>query len=182
MTPKTKPRITPRDVAKIITRHKVEDRVVLVGIRGYYLRTMGDPTKNDRGIYDDAMILVSPDAFATFNANVDPSIFRRGIATLVEGVHRYRKGRHGISRGAGYPALRPATTGERLPVRRDGQHGVFDGIAINIHKGGYKSTGSEGCQTVHPAQWDAFINLVYSEMKRNEQTTIPYVLTAAQTA
>ena len=177
MLPAAKPKIGPKEVGRIITRHKVTDPVVLVGIRGYYLNSMGQPGVNDRGLYDDAIILVSPTAYATFNGNTDPSHFSPGIATLVPGVHRYRKGRHGISRGAGYPALRPATKGEALPVTRDGRAGTTTGIALNIHKGSRTSTSSRGCQTIHPSQWDAFINLVYLEMSRHDQSTIPYVLT-----
>jgi hypothetical protein len=180
--PPARPRISAEAVEDIVQRHKVEQPVVLVGIRGYYAKTFSDPKKgqtagNDRGIYDDAIMLLSPTAFATFNANVDPSIFRHGIATLEEGVHPYRKGNHGISRGDGYPALRPATEGERLPVRRDGQSGPKVGVAINIHRGGLNTTSSEGCQTIHPEQWPAFIAMVYGEMDRHGQQVVPYILT-----
>ena len=139
---------------------------------------MGPGPGNDRGIYDDCIALLSPTAYATFNANTDPSIYSPGIATLVPGVHRYRKGRHGISRGAGYPALRPATKGEALPVTRDSQAGVSEGIAINIHRGSLNATSSRGCQTIYPTQWMAFWTLTYAEMARHAQLTIPYVLTA----
>lgn len=178
MLPKSKPRISADEVEKIVRQHGVTDPVVLVGIRGYYLDSMGKPGVNDRGIYDDCIALLSPTAYATFNANTDPSIYSPGIATLLPGVHRYRKGRHGISRGAGYPALRPATKGEVLPVTRDGRAGTTTGIALNIHSGSRNSTSSRGCQTIHPAQWQAFQKLVYAEMSRHQQSTIPYVLTA----
>jgi hypothetical protein len=179
MLPPARPRLAASEVEKIIRRHKVTDPVVVVGVRGYYLRSMGDPTKNDRGIYDDAIFVwtASP-VFAGFNANTDPSRFRPGIASLVEGVHRYRRGMHGISRGNPYPAFRPATRGEALPVRRDGREGVHDGIAINIHRGGHASTSSEGCQTIPPAQWNAFYALLDGEMKRHGVTTFPYILTS----
>lgn len=152
--------------------------VFLVGIRGYYLNTMGKPGVNDRGIYDDAIILVSPTAYLTCNANCDPSVFRRGIATLVPGVHWYRKGRHGFSKGPGksYPAFRPDNPQERLPVTRDGQPGEHWGIAINIHRGSRTTTSSEGCQTIHPTQWLPFQVLTYAEMDRHKQTRIPYIL------
>lgn len=152
--------------------------VFLVGIRGYYLNTMGKPGVNDRGIYDDAIILVSPTAYLTCNANCDPSVFRRGIATLKPGVHWYRKGRHGLSKGPGksYPAFRPDNPQERLPVTRDGQPGEHWGIAINIHRGSRTTTSSEGCQTIHPTQWLPFQVLTYSEMDRHKQTRIPYIL------
>ncbi len=173
MLPSSRPQITLPELMKRVGKRPAE--VFLVGWPGYYLDTMGEKGKNDRGIYDDAIFLVSPSAYVTFNANVDPSVLRRGIATLEPGTHLYRKGPHGISRGNPYPAFRPATRGEALPVRRDGQAQPSMGIAINIHRGGWNSTSSEGCQTLPPSQWDGFQNLVYAEMDRYQQKTIPYV-------
>lgn len=154
--------------------------VIVVGVRGYYSDTMGAPGKNDRGIYDDAIFVIGPDTYASFNANTDPSAWRPGIASLLPGVHWYRPGNHGITRpGGGYPAFRPATKSEALPVRRDGESAVPSsrpGIAINIHRGGYNTTSSEGCQTIHPSQWDAFHALVTMQLKRTGSTRFPYVL------
>jgi lysozyme len=186
--PKTRPRITAQDVEEIARKHGVKDSVAIVGIRGYYLRTLGDPRKNDRGIWDDCIAVISPTAFAAYNGNTDPSFWRKGIASLVEGVHKYRKGRHGISRGNPYPALRPANPSESLPVTRDGQLGRSQGVAINIHRGGSINstspsvTSSLGCQTLPREQWPSFVNLVYGEMDRYGQKVIPYVLTSAQNA
>lgn len=155
----------------------VDDPVYLVGIRGYYLNSMGKPAVNDIGIYDDAIILIAPGVIKTFNANTDPSRHKDGVATLLPGVHYYKKGKHGISKpGGGYPALRPATSDESLPVSRTGRKGVFKGIAINIHKGGYNTTSSEGCQTIYPTQWEDFITSVYAEMDKAKQKTIAYIL------
>jgi lysozyme len=186
--PKTRPRITAQDVEEIARKHGVKDAVAIVGIRGYYLRTLGDPKKNDRGIWDDCIAVISPTAFAAYNGNTDPSFWRKGIASLVEGVHNYRKGKHGISRGNPYPALRPANPRESLPVTRDGQLGRSQGVAINIHRGGsinsvsQSVTSSLGCQTIPREQWPSFVNLVYGEMDRYGQKVIPYVLTSAQNA
>jgi lysozyme len=186
--PKTRPRITAQDVEEIARKHGVKDSVAIVGIRGYYLRTLGNPKKNDRGIWDDCIAVISPTAFAAYNGNTDPSFWRKGIASLVEGVHKYRKGRHGISRGNPYPALRPANPSESLPVTRDGQLGRSQGVAINIHRGGsinsvsQSVTSSLGCQTIPREQWPSFIGLVYGEMDRYGQKVIPYVLTSAQSA
>jgi lysozyme len=186
--PKTRPRITAQDVEEIARKHGVKDSVAIVGIRGYYLRTLGDPKKNDRGIWDDCIAVISPTAFAAYNGNTDPSFWRKGIASLVEGVHKYRKGKHGISRGNPYPALRPANPSESLPVTRDGQLGRSQGVAINIHRGGsinsvsQSVTSSLGCQTIPREQWPSFVNLVYGEMDRYGQKVIPYVLTSAQNA
>ena len=175
MVPNSRPQQAKDKTLAMVIKARIEDLVCLIGIRGYYSETF-QPSGNQRGIYDDAIILLSPSVHATFNANTDPSIFKKGIAVLKAGVHRFRKGNHGISKpGGGYPALRPANTKEELPVTRD-ITGDDMGIAINIHKGSYKSTSSEGCQTIYPAQWDGFINLVYSEMSRYNQKTIPYLL------
>ena len=176
MIPNSRPQQAKEKTLAMVIKAGIEDRVALVGIRGYYSDSMGIKGNNDRGIYDDAIILLSPSVHATFNANTDPSVYKKGIAVLKAGVHRYRKGNHGISKpGGGYPALRPANAKEELPVTRD-ITGDDMGIAINIHKGSYKSTSSEGCQTIYPTQWDGFINLVYSEMNRYNQKTIPYLL------
>jgi hypothetical protein len=180
MVPPSKPQQKREATERLLRKAGVTDKVALVGIRGYYKNTMGKKNANDLGIYDDGIFLVTPQVYATFNANTDPSVLRPAIATLVPGVHRYRKGRHGISKGAGYPALRPATLGNKLPVRRwnarTNDYYYDTGIAINIHKGSYNSTSSAGCQTIYPAQWNGFINLVYSEMDRYSQKTIPYLL------
>ena len=180
MLPPNRPAWPKEKVAQILNRMGIADPVVIFGRRGYYRDSMGSVGKNDRGIYDDAIFVYSQNAFVSFNGNTDPSQFRHGVATLLPGVHLYRKGRHGISRGPGYPALRPATPGEALPVSRDGIASPRPGIAINIHKGGYGTTSSEGCQTIYPTQWAAFIALVYSEMDRNGVKTIPYVLSEGQ--
>ena len=177
MLPAARPQQAKSKTQALLTKARVSDEVALVGVRGSYRDTMGEVGQNDRGIYDDAIFLISPNAYATFNANTDPSVKRQGIAVLKTGVHRYRKGKHGLSKpGGGYPALRPANPAEILPVTRDGQ-GDSMGIAINIHKGGYRTTSSEGCQTIYPSQWEAFVSLVYSEMDRAGQKTIPYLLT-----
>jgi hypothetical protein len=173
----TTPRMTRAEVMELIKDLNVPEPVKLVGIRGYYEDSMGKPGENDRGIYDDAIFLITPIFFFSYNANTDPSIFRKGIATLMPGVHYYRKGKHGLRKpGGGYDALRPDNREEALPVIRDGDTRPTKGIAINIHKGSYNSTSSEGCQTIHPDQWIKFIKEVYHSMDMEGQKRIPYIL------
>lgn len=149
-------------------------QVKLLGIRGYYKESMGNPNSNDVGVYDDALFIIAPDFYMSFNANTDPSRQRKGIATLKPGLHLYRKGKHKIASPLGYAALRPANREEKLPVTRDGKDSW--GIAINIHKGSLTNTSSEGCQTIYPTQWEDFIHHVYRLMKVYNQDIIPYVL------
>jgi lysozyme len=176
MIPNSRPQQKKEVTARLLAKAGVKDSVALLGIRGYYSETF-PPAGNQRGIYDDAIFVVSPEAYVSFNANTDPTVYRKGIASLVPGVHIYKKGKHGISKGPGYPALRPATKDEALPVYRDGE-GISIGYHINIHRGG-KSTSSLGCQTIPPSQWDSFISLVYDQMDRFSQKTIPYLLIEA---
>lgn len=134
------------------------------GIRGYYLNTMGKPGENDRNVYDDAIFIVSDNVFASFNANTDPSKYRERIASLEPGIWKsytfdFHKNR--------YLAL--CQRGGVVTVRRDSDNGGFFDtgyFGINIHKGGTNTTGSEGCQTIHPLQWDSFIQLAKTEAKR----------------
>jgi hypothetical protein len=179
MIPSARPKQKKEATIELLKKHKVADPVCLVGVRGYYSK-MGPTPHNDRGLYDDALILVSSggDTYATFNANVDPSAYGRNpkinkpYAVLKAGVWTYRLGLHGIRRGNPYKAL---VQGAPVTVLRDDKEetGWF---GINIHKGSRNSTSSEGCQTLPPQQWDAFITLVDTELKRNNAKTVSYVL------
>lgn len=177
MLPNSRPKAT-RALIERLAKKAAKDlpTVYLVGVRNYYTDSF-DPGGSGRGVYDDAAFIVGPETFAAFNFNSDPSAFRKNIATLVPGVHLYRPGNHGISRpGGGYPAFRPATKNEELPVTRDGVSVPWPGVAINIHRGGNTTTSSEGCQTVPPKQWDAFHALLTKELKAAGQKTFPYIL------
>ena len=152
--------------------------VYVLAIRGYYKNGMGKPGVNDRGIYDDAMVLVGPNYLQSFNANTDPSKQMPGLATLITGLHYFRKGKHGLSKGPGkaYDAFRPDTVDESLPVTRDGKKGIFKGVAINLHRGGEVYTNSAGCQTIHPSQWLEFQTAAYKMMTNESQHRLPYLL------
>lgn len=172
----------PLEHMDVLKKNGFIDRgVFIIAFRGYYMDSMGKPGANDRGIYDDCMCIVTPDGYRTVNGNTDPSRFKPGVATLIPGLHFFKKGKHGITthQDGGYWAFRPATPDESLPVWRDGQDWgvkVFKGIAINLHKGGYTTTSSEGCQTVHPDQWNKFQTEVYDLMTKYKQDTLPYSL------
>ncbi len=167
--PASRPQRKREEVEQIIAAAGDRSEVVLVGIRGYYRDTMGKVGVNDRNLYDDAIFLVSPDAFVSFNANCDPSIFKSGIATLVPGVYECVRWRH-KGKSQSLQIVRDVLV-------RDGQIGESVGRrGINFHAGSERETWSEGCQTLPKSQFDAFIKLVYSEMTRRGQTTVPYIL------
>lgn len=174
-TPSTKPRQNELATLAQLRQGGSEGPVELLGVRGYYRRTMGDPETNDRGIYDDAIFLRTPTVYAAFNANTDPGVRRRGVAVLAPGLWLYKLGIHGLSKPAArrYPALVQA--GE-VEVRRDGGRGERGFFGINIHRGGATTTSSLGCQTIVPSQWEAFIALVRSELKRHGARTVSYLL------
>lgn len=164
-----------------LARHGVDiTKPAFLAMRSYFEDSMGVPDQNDRGIYDDAIFLVTPDQYLAFNANTDPSVFRKGIATLVPGVYPYRLGWHKRGKKGEHLALRPATRNEELPVTRDGILDPEPGVAINLHRGSLTSTSSEGCQTVHPHQWEEFYKAVSKAMKRFAMPTIPYCLIEQQ--
>lgn len=169
----TKPKLTQAEAWGKIAPMNLPDQVKLLGIRGYYKQTMGNPVQNDRGIYDDAIFLLTPEIFASFNANTDPSVARKGIAVLKPGIWRYKKGKHKITSPTGYPAFVQA---DRVTVVRDQQGDDTGFFGINIHRGGYNTTSSLGCQTIYPSQWEAFRALVYSEMDKYLQKVVPYIL------
>lgn len=175
IVPTTRPKQTREETEKLLAQHGVADGFGLLGVRGYYLKTMGDPVKNDRGIYDDAIFLLSPATHQPFNANCDPSVTRPGIATLKPGSYLYRLGIHGLSKPKArrYEALIQASP---VTVWRDGRAEDTGYFGINIHRGSRTQTSSLGCQTIYPTQWDEFMVWVKAELIRHGRVTIPYVL------
>lgn len=190
MLPATgKPRLSTADLQVKLQPFNLDRTkypMIVVGIRGYYRNSMGAPGVNDRGIYDDAIFIDSPSAMVAFNGNTDPSRFRKGtgtgntkgMATLNPGawfVHRFDK------HNGKYLAL--CQREGVVTVTRDGDPPYQDTgmFGINIHRGGFNTTSSEGCQTIHPNQWDSFIALAVDLAKRYSgdkwnKTVIPYVL------
>ncbi len=176
MIPGSRPKMTAAEVAAKFP-DPPEYPVQVIGMRGYYKETMGNPEHNDIGVYDDAVFVVGPGLFRSFNANTDPSKQKPGIATLKPGgPYLYKIGMHNMSNP--YEALRQFGD---VVVTRDGKPGEFkdspkNRFYIDIHKGGYGTTSSEGCQTIHPDQWVEFLNLVKSSIRANNQEIIPYYL------
>lgn len=140
--------------------------IAILGIRGYYENSMGKPNVNDIGIYDDACCVITKDKFRTFNFNTDPSSMAEGRAMLDLGVwYSYKLGKHKNQ----YLAVVQRMAKVRV-IRKDssapkGFRYATGWFGINIHKGGLNTTGSLGCQTIPPSQWDEFIYLIESSQK-----------------
>lgn len=166
----------------------------VVAVPAYFMRSQGDPAKNDRNIYDDALFVVSDNIFAAFNGNTDPSVHRNEVATLqCPQTVWYRPGQHAIGKKTEHAAFRQdspvivhrdnfvrspgfvhntrgVSLGEGLWTDKDYRFGRF---WTNLHKGGVNTTSSLGCLTVPPSQWGAFHALVTSELKRTGLKRFP---------
>lgn len=173
--PDTRPKLTKEEAEKIVKYHLGANppKLVLIGIRGYYSKSLGATDKNDINLYDDAMIVWGLDTFETYNANTDPSYADKNLAMLDTGVYQFYKGKH----HGKYNALRAYPEGVKLACTRDGKKSLCS--AINIHYGGVSGsyiTWSAGCQTIPKTQWESFITLVYDRMFKNGLKTVPYIL------
>lgn len=188
MIPASRPQQTREETLAILSKHGVnaDKGVVLLGVRGYYKDSMGKAGVNDMDIYDDAVFVVSPDCYQSFNFNTDPSKhYGTKLAKLDPGVYRYYMGDHHIGTPKAYKALRPYPEGVKLPCTRDGVKSLC--ANTNIHEGGndqpgdlHDFTGSMGCQTVPKGQFRPepkdFQPLVYAQMEKYGQKTVTYVL------
>ncbi len=146
--------------------------LVIVGLRGWFAAQRGG---NVRKVYDDALCVFAPslDICAGFNGNTDPSLVRPGIGTgLGKGMAvlspglwcAYRFDAHGGR--APHEAL--CQRAGKVTVIRDGTPPYVDSgdFGINIHRGGFMTTSSEGCQTVPPAQWPEFYATAHDAAQR----------------
>jgi hypothetical protein len=187
--PLEKPRLSSTEPRARIAPYAIDRPkypLVVVGIRGYYRDSMGAPRVNDRGIYDDAIFLDTDQATVAYDGNTDPSAYREGSGTGSS------KGMASLNPGAWYvhkfdqhkgQYLALCQTAGRVTVTRDGTPPYEDTgfFGINIQRRSYNSTSSEGCQAIHPSQWDSFIGLAVDQTKRYsgsdwESQVIPYVL------
>lgn len=178
--PLEKPRITLNEVrarldAKGLLDEFEAERLSLVGIRGYYADTFGKKGKNDRVYYDDALILTtnSEKFYFTFNFNVDPSIVREGVASLV-GDRAYDCVKHFHHGNLYYPCLQIVEDVLKRDGAKDfdvGRHG------INFHwDNDERSKFSLGCQTLPRSQWNRFIKDCLSRMIVEKIGSVKYFL------
>jgi lysozyme len=169
VVPSSRPNLSIVDARKLMAAYGLTDTVLLIGIRGY----CDKPGKNTRGAFDDAIALLSPRTFKTFNANTDPSAFGGRLAVLQPGVWTFKKGIHHPGTPNAYPCLVQA---DAVTVLRDNGIRETGEFYIHIHHGGFNTTTSEGCQTIYRGQWDEFHALYEAEMDFYGLETIDYLL------
>lgn len=177
--PLAKPKITQVELrerleAKGFLDEFNKQRLSLVGVRGYYADTFGKENENDRVFYDDALILTTGgNLYETFNFNVDPSIFKDGVATLI-GDESYDVVKHFHKGNSNYPALQIIQD----KLRRDGSEEISTGRhGINFHWDNEdRSRFSLGCQTLPKSQWFRFIKRVNDLMAQMNLGHIKYFL------
>ena len=175
ISPTTRPQQSKADtVVSLRDKGFSLDKAYLVGYRGYYSRTFA-PDGNNRQVYDDAMFLISPGHFSSYNFNTDPGAYRQGIATLLPGCWRYKVGIHGLSKPKDqqYKAFVQAA---KVTVQRDQSITESGYFGINIHPGGNTTVSSLGCQTIYNPQWADFFSTTCSEMLRYGHDVIDYIL------
>lgn len=175
-----RPRITDPEVDKIVAaKIKKPGPVLLIGVRGYFLNTIGRYGQNDFNVYDDAMLVVEEgELLKTFNANTDPSKRGANLAMLDPGLYTFYRGVHKNR----IKAFRAHPEGVSWPCTRDGKKSKCS--LINIHDGGLNDTWSAGCQTIPNTgkyqQFNEFRDLVYRLMDKHEMDTIQYLLIEEQ--
>lgn len=190
LPPEGRPRIGRAQLEALIRPLRVDvaqHPLVVVGVRGYFSAGRGG---NVRGVYDDALCVYAPslDLCTAFNGNTDPSRLRpgsgtgagKGMAVLNPGIwYAHRFDIH----GGKVPHEAICQRVADVTVTRDGHPPYADSgrFGINIHRGGFTVTSSEGCQTVPPQQWDEFIGTARQAAQQLfgtawRQRTIAYAL------
>jgi len=159
----------------------------LIAIRGYFKNEsddIEDTIKTD--IYNDAIFVYGPSVCAVYRANTDSSVKRRktptpfGVPKLEPGLYMAHKFEIYRGKKDKYPALCQKLG--PVSVIRDGESVIQSGyFGIDIHKGALGTTSTEGCQTIHPAQWDSFYHLAKDQAVRLfggkwKKQVIPYIL------
>jgi len=162
--------------------------VKLLGIRGFY-EDLGNPHKNDLGIYDDFIVRCIGEETIGFRASTDPGLYwikhpmnPKGCAILTEATHVFKLGIHQQK----YPALVQA---EDFVVWRLDTEGnrkeEGNAVDIHMHSGGPGmdvGSFSAGCQVIQSPEgyfrgtWFKFFDPLAEAMHRHGQNTVPYKL------
>lgn len=176
-----RPKINDAETDKIAKYFfpKVIPELLVIGVRGYFLNSVGKKNANDTGWDDGIIVYENGTLIKTFNGNTDPSKVNSDLAMLDTGVYQFAKGTHKNR----IKAFRAYPEGVRLKCKRQNRNGVWKESlcsAINFHDGGLSDTWSAGCQTIinqgKQKQFDEFRDLVYKLMTKHTLKTFTYLL------
>lgn len=173
-----------------------------LAVRGYFENTMGDPKRNDVGIFDDGLFLLNlkKKTLTSYSWNTDPSRLGfnpgvgKGFAILQPGIWLFHKGQH-KNKGKAWRQPTPdymdgdPWDGKEFynDYRHDGSFKIWRGkidqaeetgyFAINAHWA-LGSTSSWGCQTGPGTpdgggEWGEFQQASYALAPRG---LLPYIL------
>src|SRR3954470_15745671 len=78
---------TREDAEKIARSRGCQDPAMLIGFRG---------KDSKYGEYDDILALLTPNTYIEWKGNTLPSKWEHGVACLVPGDYRWKRGLHGI--------------------------------------------------------------------------------------
>lgn len=171
-------------------------KVYFVMVRGYRFQSMGNPERQDVGIFDDAAFLCTPTLFLAENSNTDPSRF--GWNPGVGKPYGMLKSNHvwwfypGAHKGH-RPSFRQAddaAVAKMMGIPHEGKFHVtrmwghndprnydeWGHQQVNIHRAGMSSTSSWLCLTIPLDKSDTFLGIATDELKRYGQKTIPVIL------
>ena len=146
---------------------------VLLKIRGYYLDSEGRRSHNDIGVFDDASVLAEFVRGRVVRAvrvrsNADPNeqgTYRdgRGVANVVAPQsYEVSEGRHSNRRGLRQrsPVLIDRHGPDHLPGKGwEYRLEAADWAWTNEHDDRGRGTGSAGCGTYPPGEWDALFSV-----------------------
>jgi hypothetical protein len=145
-----RPALSKYELGQLLIPYGIDqDKFPLIVI-GYYKNTMGVPGVNDRGIYDDAIFIESSSVLAAYNANTDPTKYRKGIGSgVTKGMASLKSGawfvhKFDLHKGQ-YLAL--CQRAGNVTVIRDGNppYEHIGSFGINIHRGSYHTTSHNPC-------------------------------------
>ena len=171
-------------------------QVYFVMVRGYRKHSMGNPDRNDTGIFDDAAFLCTPTLFLAENSNTDPS--KLGWNPGVGKPYGMLKSNHvwcfypGAHKGH-RPSFRQAddqAVAKMFGIPHDGRFEVtrmwghndprnydeWGHQQVNIHRAGISTTSSWLCLTIPIDRCDAFLQIATDELKRYASKKIPVIL------
>lgn len=190
------PKLSKAAALELIAPFNRTEKVIFLGIRGYFQDSMGVKDENDIGIYDDAIFIISPNYYGAFNGNTDPSKMTDTIAMVkANQVIMFTQGIHGVSHSTPAVIKQMQETKQNVPgnprtywayrqasdvtVLRNGEEHTdspANRFWTNLHCGGLWTTSSLGCQTVIKDQWPIFKNQGYAAMDLWKQKEVPYIL------